>query len=453
MLTLATVSSALMKGESADTQRVEATAARPAASAALATVVETYCTTCHNGVMRSPSNQPLDRFDTAAIAQNADAWSRAYRQMQAGTMPPVGAPRPERATNEAALAAIETALGAHAPLPADATSTEIAERLARLLWNSGPDAQLRQDAERNRLTDPSRLEQQVQRMLADDRAEAFVARFFVPWLGLDQLAKADPDVRYFPDYTVALREAMTAETDLFIRSQLRENRDPLELWSARYTFLNERLARHYDVRGVTGSQFRRVTLTSPQREGLLGQASILMVTSRHQHGTDAAYTSPAARSTWIRWHFLGARSPMPFPGATAVKPDLPITPQTRALPAEPCVNCHRNFFPLGYALENFDPIGRWRTRDQIGPVDASGMYVDGSPTNGIAELRTVLLRHPDAFRTTITEKLVFYFAGQPVAASHIAPDSFLRARQVLNSVQAPRWSSLIAAIVRIRPSA
>jgi hypothetical protein len=134
-----------------------------------------------------------------------------------------------------------------------------------------------------------------------------------------------------------------------------------------------------------------------------------------------------------------------------VKPELPITPQTRTLPAEPCVNCHRNFFPLGYALEHFDPIGRWRTRDQAGPVNASGSYVDGASTNGVLELRGVLLRHPDAFLTTITEKLVLYFAGQPVDASRTSPRSFVRARQVLNSVREPDWATLIAAIARMNP--
>src|SRR4029077_12693848 len=130
------------------------------------------------------------------------------------------------------------------------------------------------------------------------------------------------------------------------------------------------------------------------RAGLLGQGSVLMVTSRHPAGKGSGYTSPAARAIWVRMHFLGANPPQPAPNAPPVKPELPITPQTRTLPAQPCVNCHRNFFPLGYALENFDPIGRWRTHDQAGPVDASGTFVDGTPTNGVVELRNVLLQRP-----------------------------------------------------------
>jgi hypothetical protein len=379
-----------------------------------------------------------------------EMWSRAYRQLQAGTMPPVGAARPGRSAYQALLAAIEAALGADVPPPSDATSQQIADRLAGLLWSSDADERLLAEVRRNTLAQPAILEKQVERMLADERAAAFVAGFFFPGLGLDRLDKADPDTRHFPDYDVTLREAMATETDLFLRSQLRGNRDPLSLSNADYTYLNERLARHYGVPGIAGAQFRRVTLSAPERRGLLGQGSVLMVTSRHQHGPDAGYTSPASRAIWIRAHFLGAAAPRPFPGARPVRPELPITPQTRVLPAEPCVNCHRNFFPLGYALENFDPLGRWRTHDQAGPVDASGAYVDGTPARGVAELRDVLLRYPDAFRTTITEKLLTYAAGRPVSGSRASLATLIRARQVLHAAPTPRWSSLIAAIVRMQ---
>jgi hypothetical protein len=234
---------------------------------------------------------------------------------------------------------------------------------------------------------------------------------------------------------------------LFLLSQLRDDRDPLEIWSAGYTFLNEQLARHYGVPGVSGPQFRRVPLSSPERAGLLGHGSILMLTSRHQQGVDAAYTTPATRAKWVRLHFLGAPLPDGFPGAQPVKPELPITSQTRSLPVEPCVNCHRNFFPLGYALENFDPLGRWRTQDQIGPVDASGAFVDGTPINGAPDLRQVLLQWPDAFRTTITEKLLVYVATGAITPSSGSPDTLFRARQILRGMPNPRWSTLIAAIV------
>jgi hypothetical protein len=409
--------------------------------------VATYCAGCHNGVMRSPSGV-LDKLDPARIGEDADTWTRAYRQVQAETMPPVGALRPDRKTYDSLLTSIEA--GLRAPPSLDAGSQEIAARLARVLWNGEPDTALSDDAQRNRLTDPATLERHVRRMLADERARAFVERFFVPWLGLDQLAKAAPDKTAFPDYDVSLRDAMARETELFLLSQLRYDRDPIELWSASYTFLNEPLARHYGVSGVTGAEFRRVA-SAPERAGLLGQGSIHMVTSRH--GNVNAYTSPATRAIWIRRHFLGAAAPNPAPNAPPVSPDRPITPQTRLLPAEPCVNCHRNFFPLGYALENFDPIGRWRTRDQEGPVDASGTFVDGMPTNGVVQLRSVLLQRPDAFRTTITEQLLAYADGKPVNASRMPQDTLVRARQILRGTTPARWSSLIAGVVRTKPQA
>jgi hypothetical protein len=415
-------------------------------------VIETYCSGCHNGRMKSQSGAVLELLDPAQIAASPDVWSRAYRQIQAGTMPPGGAPRPDRATYDAVLTSIGQALEGNAKAPAAANSREIATRLATLLWNSAPDAALLQDAQRNRLSDPATLERQIRRMLADDRAEAFVSRFFFPWLELDKLDKSDPDKKYFPDYDVSLRDSLAKETELFLLSQLRDDRDPIELWSANYTFLNEQLAKHYDISGVSGSQFRRVTLSTPERAGLLGQGSILMVTSRHQHGVDAAYTTPATRGRWVRMHFLGAPTPGAFPGALPVKPELPITPQTRVLPTDPCITCHRNFFPLGYALENFDPLGRWRTHDQAGPVDASGTMVDGTPFNGVVELREGLLQRPDAFRTTITERLLAYSSygsgGGSAAPFAGTPETLIRARQILRGTQEPRWSALIAAIVR-----
>ena len=416
-----------------------------APKSAVANLVDAYCSSCHNGSMRSPSGVLLDQFDAAHIADRPDVWSRAYRQLQAGTMPPVGAPRPDQKTYNAVLKSIEQQF----PSRIDATphefptSGQIAERLAKLLWNGAPDEPLLQDAQRNRLIEPPVLERHIHRMLADERAETFVSKFFFPWLGLDKLSTADPDKKLFPDYDPSLCDAFQKETQLFLLSQLRDDRDPVELWSANYTFLNDQLAQHYNVANIEGPQFRKVTLQSPERAGLLGQGSVLMATSRH--GADSAYTSPASRSVWIRLHFLGAPPPMPFPGAQPVKPELPITPQTRTLPLEPCVTCHRNFFPLGYALENFDPLGRWRTQDQIGPVDASGTFVDGTPTNGVVELRKVLLQRPEAFRTTITEGLVNYAAGKPPAR---IPDSLFRARQILGDLQRPRWSAIIAGVVR-----
>jgi len=415
---------------------------------ALSNVVETYCADCHDGQMKSPSGKLLDRFDASQIAQHPDIWARVYQQMQAGAMPPMGAPRPDRTVYAAALACIEESLKAAAAKPQAASSQQIATQLASLLWHSDPDEALLKDAQHNRLTDVSVLEGHVRRMLADDRAQTFVANFFFPWLQLNELAKADPDKKYFPDYDPSLRDALAKETELFLLSQLRADRDPIELWSANYSFLNEELAKHYGVANVAGPQFRRVDFTTPERDGLLGQGSILMITSRHQHKSDAGYTSPAARANWIRFHFLGVPPPGAFPGAQPVKPELPITPQTRKLAVTPCVTCHENFFPLGYALENFDPVGRWRIQDEMGSVDASGAFVDGTRFNGVVELRQILLQYPEAFRTTITEKMVAYSARGAVSPSQSSPEDLIRARRILGGISAPRWSAIIAAVVR-----
>lgn len=417
---------------------------------AVTKVVETYCSGCHNGRVE-PSGARLTPFDPAHIAESPELWSRVERHLRAGTMPPVGASRPDRRTTEEVIAAIERELDK--PAPAAETSQAIAARLATMLWNAAPDAPLMQAAQRDELRDPAVLERQVRRMLADPRSEAFVSRFLFPWLQLDKLGNSDPDKRFFPDYDPSLRESLRRETELFLLSQLQDDRDPVELWTANYTFLNEQLAKHYGIPNVTGSQFRRVTLGAPERAGLLGQGSILMVTSRHQHGVDAAYTTPATRGKWVLTHFLGVNTPTTFPGAQPLSPDFPITPQTRRLPANPCMNCHRNFFPLGYALENFDPIGRWRTQDQAGRVDASAALVDGTPSNGPVELRNGLMQRPDAFRTTIAERLLAYAAGGSFAAHSGTPETLAAARRILRDKNQIRWSTLIAAVVSTKPVA
>jgi Protein of unknown function (DUF1592)/Protein of unknown function (DUF1588) len=415
----------------------------------LSNVVETYCSACHDGQSKSGNGKLLERLVVTQIAQHPEMWARAYRQMQAGTMPPLGAPRPDRANYAAALAAIEKSLAERGltKTPSSASSDQIATRLASLLWHGQPDAALMKDAQRNRLTTPSVLEGHVRRMLADDRAQAFIQNFFFPWLQLSNLAKANPDAKVFPDLTPALRDDLLKETELFLLSELRGDRDPVELWTADYTFLNEQLARHYGIANVIGPQFRRVNLKGTERAGLLGEGSILMTASQVQNRHDA-YTTPAGRGIWIRMHFLGAPTPNPAPNAKPADPAFPITPQTRKLAQNPCVTCHQNFFPLGYALEHFDPMGRWRTDDQMGPVDASGAFVDGTPVNGVVELRKILLQYPDAFRTTITEKLLAYSATGAASAFKSTPEDLIRARRILGGISKPRWSAIIAAVVQ-----
>lgn len=422
------------------------------ASTSITSVVNQYCSGCHNGTMKSPSGVRLTQFDPAHIADSREDWARASRMLRAGVMPPVGAPRPDRATYDRTVAAIDKEL-ARPALEADSSpvpsSNDIAERLATVLWNSTPDAALLKDASNDRLKNPAVLEAQVKRMLADPRAETFVERFFFAWLQLDQLDKVKADRSLYPDYTDDLRNTMLKETQQFLLSQLRDDRDPAELWTANYTFLNDQLAKHYGVAGVNGADLRRHTWNTPERAGLLGQGSILMLTSR----LDSPYTSPAARSVWLRRHFYGVNPPNPFPNAPNVKPELPITPQTRTLPNDPCVTCHRNFFPLGYSLENFDPLGRWRTKDQIGLADASGAFVDGTKFTNPVEFRKGLLQHPDAFRTTITERLFYFAAGEPAKTMQGTADTLAAARHVLDGQRNSHWSSVIAAVIRSKPPA
>jgi hypothetical protein len=422
-----------------------ATAIPPQTPSPIAKMVDTYCAGCHNGRVEATGKR-LSPFDPAHIAANRQQWSNIERHLRAGTMPPVGASRPDRQTVEEVLAAIERELDT--PAPAVESGQTIATRLATLLWNAAPDATLKEAARADQLRDSAVLETQVRRMLADPRSEAFVSRFLFPWLQLDQLEKSDPDKQFFPDYDPSLLSSLRRETELFLMSQLQEDHDPVELWTASYTFLNEQLAKHYGIPNVTGAQFRRVTLARAERAGILGQGSILMVTSRHQHGVDAAYTTPATRGKWVLTHFFGVGTPTTFPGAQPLSPDLPITPQTRRLPANPCMNCHRNFFPLGYALENFDPIGRWRTEDQAGPVDVSASLVDGTPANGVVELRSALMQRPDAFRTTITERLLEYAKEGAIANKGGTPETLAAARRILRGKSQIRWSTLIAEIVK-----
>jgi hypothetical protein len=412
-------------------------------------VFQTYCTGCHTGTAKSVSGPLLDKFDTERIREDQEAWARAYRHLQAGTMPPVGAKRPDRATADAALKAIEDAVASDSK--PDVSGVDVSKRLAKLLWNSEPDEALLQAA--SGLNNRANVEAQVRRMLADERARAFVAQFFFPWLGIDGLAKQRPDSTHFPDYDNSLNEAFGKETELFLLSQLRGDRDPIELWRADYSFLNEQLAKHYGIEGVNGAEFRRVSLqAAPERAGLLGHGSVLIATSRPSDAAYGGYTDPASRAKWVLNHYLGVRTPYGFPGAgPMVPPDKPITPQTRSLPASPCVGCHRNFFPLGYALENFDPVGRWRTEDRFGVVDASGAFVDGTPMNGVQDLREVLLTRPDAFRTTITEALLVYATTGEIKVNQVNradAATLFQARRILRDAPDVRWSTLIAEIVR-----
>ncbi len=295
---------------------------------------------------------------------------------------------------------------------------DLASRLSFFLWSTVPDDELLNLAEHGKLKDPAVLEQQARRMLNDPRSKAFTANFFGQWFQLRLLADLAPDVSEFPEYDENLRDAFREETELFLDSMVRENHPLMEMLNADYTFLNERLARHYRVPNVYGSSFRRVTLTDENRKGLLGQGSILSLTSYPNR------TSVVLRGEWLLSNILAAEPPPPPPNVpslkdrgadgSGIKSVRESMEEHRANPA--CATCHLRMDPLGFAMENFDGIGQWRTT--VGstntPIDSSGMLPDGTKFNGPVELRHILLSQPDQFATAVTEKLLTYAIGRGV---------------------------------------
>src|SRR5581483_11639986 len=293
---------------------------------------------------------------------------------------------------------------------------ELASRLSFFLWSSIPDDELLDLAERGKLKDPAVVTQQVRRMLGDPRSQAFVSNFGGQWLQLRNLETTRPDPDVFPNFDESLRQAFRRETELFFDSILRENRSVLELLDANYTFLNQRLAEHYGIPGVYGSQFRRVALADPNRGGLLGQGSILTVTSYPNR------TSVVQRGKWILENLLGAPPPPDVPDLKPHGKDgrlLSMREQLETHRANAvCASCHARMDPIGFALENYDGIGKWRTKDAGTIIDASGKLPDGTKFNGPAELKKVLLTgHRGEFLTTVTEKLLTYALGRGLEAS------------------------------------
>jgi len=327
---------------------------------------------------------------------------------------------------------------------------DLASRLSFFLWSSIPDDELLDAAEHGRLRRPEILEQQVRRMLADRRADALVENFAGQWLQVRNLRLTTPDPVRFPHFDENLREAFQRETELFLQSQLREDRSVIELLTADYTFVNERLARHYGIPNIYGNQFRRVALTDDNRRGLLGQGSILTVTSY------ANRTAPTIRGKWLLENILGSPPPPPPPNAPSLADETPgASPKTMRDRMEQhrknpvCASCHVRMDPLGFALENYDALGRWRdTADGSARIDASGTMPDGTPFNGPAQLRAALLKHQDQFVSTLTEKLMTYALGRGVE-----PYDMPAVRRILrdSTTGGYRWSSLILGIVRSSP--
>jgi hypothetical protein len=329
---------------------------------------------------------------------------------------------------------------------------EIASRLSFFLWSSIPDDQLLEAATRNRLKEPAVLEREVRRMLADPKSERFVANFAGQWLYLRNLSNHQPNSMVFPDYDDNLRQAFWREAELFFESIVREDRNVVDLMTADYTFVNERLAIHYGIPNVYGSNFRRVTLTEDARKGLLGKGAILTVTSH------ATRTSPVVRGKWILDNILNAPPPPP----PANVPPLPegeesgrvmsMRERMEAHRKNPvCANCHKLFDPIGLAMENFDAVGRLRERDggSLGvPIDASGELVDGTKVDGVVSLRRALLRQPELFVGTVVEKLMTYGLGRGLTA-----DDMPAVRSIIRDAAARdyRLSAVVLGIVKSTP--
>ena len=342
--------------------------------------------------------------------------------------------------------------GATPGTPHRLSDFELASRLSFFLWSSIPDDTLLDQASRGQLKNPAVMEQQVKRMLADPRSDALVNNFAAQWLYLRNLAATTPDPRLFPDFDDNLRQAMRRETELFFASVVREDRPAANLLRADYTFVNERLARHYGIPHVYGSRFRRVSLADQSaRGGLLSQASILTVTSY------STRTSPVIRGKWILANILGT-PPAPPPPAVPQLKEAAASPGSKSLSmrervaehrANPaCAGCHNLMDPIGFAFENYDAVGRWRTSESGVPVDASGVMPDGTKFTNAADLQNALLRRPELFVSTLSEKLLIYALGRGVE-----PFDAPAIRQIVQQASAKdyRFSSLILGIVNSTP--
>ena len=326
---------------------------------------------------------------------------------------------------------------------------DLASRLSFFMWSSIPDDALLDAAANGTLGQPAVLERQVRRMLSDPRAGALVDNFVSQWLTLGKLSGVVPDVDAYPEFDENLRDGFREETRLFVASQLREDRPVGELLSANYSYINERLARHYRIPNVYGSHFRRVTFDDGVRGGLLGQGSILTVTSYPNR------TSPVLRGRWLLDNILGSPPPPPPPDVPQLSENdasgrpRSIRAQMEAHRKNPsCAVCHVRMDPLGFSLENFDALGKWRTTIDTLPIDASAAMPDGTKFDGVAGLRKLMADHQEDFARTLTQKLLTYALGRSVE-----PSDWATIRQVTRQA-APgsyRWSALVTGIVSSTP--
>jgi hypothetical protein len=394
-------------------------------------------------------------------------------------MPPAGRARPTVATYVAAVGTLEAALDDAARLKAQLSPNDLvsdidwASRISNFLWGSNPDAALLIAARSGRLKDRTVLTQQVRRMLADPKSRKFTKEFFDRFFhlqALDYVQRAVMQAEWtdelkqkiqrdyetgrsmFPEWDEELRESLRRETEMFLESQVRDDRPAPELWTANYTFINERLARYYGIPNVSGSDFTRVVLDQNRRAGLLGQGSILAFTSTYLR------TSPTLRAKWLFDTFFGIPLPPPPPSTPVLQPaGRSVRKAVEDYDNDPrCSSCHKLFDPLGFALENFDAIGRWRSVDANEPIDASGSFTDGTVFNGPVQFRMGLMWYRDSFLSNVTQKMLTYALRResPPGALHLAYYHEMPAvRKILRDAAANdyRWSALVVGIVQSIP--
>jgi len=331
---------------------------------------------------------------------------------------------------------------------------ELASRLSYFLWSSSPDDQLITVASQGKLREPGMLEKQVKRMLLDPKSEAITQNFAVEWLHLHDLKSWNPDLFIFPNFDKSLTTSATRETELLFDSIVKEDRDIRDLLTANYTFVDERLARHYGIPNVLGERFRKVTLTDPNRFGILGQASVLMLTST------AIRTKPVLRGAYVMEVLLGTPPPPPPPNVPPLPENADLRTGHVAKPLsvrermqehrtnEPCKSCHQMMDPIGFTLENFDAVGVWRTNDSGFPIDPTGKMFDGSKLDGPVSLREAVLRHSDSYVTTFAENMMAYGLGRII---DYRDEPFVRTVVKEAAKNDDHFSSFILGIVKSMP--
>jgi hypothetical protein len=436
------------------------TTRRPSgASVATATtpVLDRYCIRCHNPRAKS-GGLDLESLGERPVAENTGVCEQIVRRLLARHEPPAGAPRPDEETYRTVTTRLAQALDAAYegnPTLKDAErvdDAELAVRLAALMWNAAPDVPLLTDAKRGRLHEPAVLKGHVLRMLRDARSASLVDGFLSAWLSLDNEKKARPDPAVFPQVDAELLRAMNTETQLFLESQLRENRNAVEIWTANYSYMDAHLARYYGLTGVAGSDFRRVVWPDDRRAGILGQAGILMSLSRPNR------TSPTVRGRFVLSRFFGVEAPAPPANVAALveRPEVPGTMRDRLLAHKTnpsCASCHSMFDPMGLALENFDAAGAWRAMDAGLPIDASGTFIDGTPFDGPAGLRAGLMTYRDAYYVNLAQQLLAYALHRKGRGGQVYDYEMTAVRKIARDAAADgyRWSAFLAGVAGSAP--